>query len=244
MPAESRIGIAGWSLPRVHAAVFPLQGTHLQRYAARFNCAEINSSFYRAHRPATYERWARSVPLNFRFAVKMPRAITHDARLRGVAGELDAFLAQTSALGAKRGCVLIQLPPSFAFERALAARFFAMLRRRYQDAVALEPRHASWFDTAADAVLRDHRIARVAADPALLPAAALPGGDRACVYLRLHGAPKMYYSTYPESFLRRVARQLREACMEGAQAWCIFDNTAFGAAVPNALRVQRLFRRG
>src|SRR3954464_15286283 len=106
MPSDPRIGIAGWSLPRAHAAGFPLQGTHLQRYAARFNCAEINSSFYRAHRPATYARWAQSVPRSFRFAVKMPRAITHDARLRGVAKDLDAFVAQTSALGATLGCVL------------------------------------------------------------------------------------------------------------------------------------------
>jgi uncharacterized protein YecE (DUF72 family) len=61
------IGCAGWSLPRDSWPQFPEAGTHLQRYAARFRAAEINSSFYRPHQPATYERWAGSVPPDFRF---------------------------------------------------------------------------------------------------------------------------------------------------------------------------------
>ncbi|SRR5581483_207180 len=89
MAAELRIGVAGWSLPRAVLDEFPREGSHLARYAARLNCAEINSSFYRPHQPATYARWAASVPANFRFAVKLPRAITHDARLRGVGTDLD-----------------------------------------------------------------------------------------------------------------------------------------------------------
>ena len=60
--AEPRIGTAGWSIPRQHAAAFPAGGSHLERYAQRFNAVEINSSFYRPHRRATYERWAASVP--------------------------------------------------------------------------------------------------------------------------------------------------------------------------------------
>jgi uncharacterized protein YecE (DUF72 family) len=72
-----RIGTAAWSIPKKHAAPFPTAGSHLERYAAVFNAAEINSSFYRPHRAATYERWAASVPDDFRFAVKVPKAITH-----------------------------------------------------------------------------------------------------------------------------------------------------------------------
>src|SRR3954470_15539459 len=135
---EMRIGCAGWSLPRAVLDEFPRDGSHLQRYAARLNCAEINSSFYRPHQRTTYERWAAGVPHDFRFAVKMPRAITHDARLQGVAKELDAFLDQAGALREKLGCVLVQLPPSFAFERAPVGRFLAMLRRRHAGPVAIE----------------------------------------------------------------------------------------------------------
>jgi uncharacterized protein YecE (DUF72 family) len=67
------IGCAGWSLGREYWPQFPAEGTHLQRYAARFNGAEINSSFYRPHRRQTYERWADSVPEGFRFSVKVPK---------------------------------------------------------------------------------------------------------------------------------------------------------------------------
>ena len=239
---DARIGCAGWSLPRAVLAEFPREGSHLQRYAARLNCAEINSSFYRPHQRSTYARWADSVPADFRFSVKLPRAITHDARLRGVAKELDAFLDQASALGNRLGCLLVQLPPSFVFERATVARFLAMLRRRHAGSVAIEPRHASWFTPTVDAVLVQHRTGRVAADPAVVPAAAHPGGDPACVYFRLHGSPRMYFSVYAEEWLRQLAQHLRAARATGASCWCIFDNTAHGGAVPNALRVRSLLQ--
>ena len=77
-----RIARAGWSLPKEHQVHFPLDGSHLSRYAAVFDGVEINSSFYRHHRPETYARWSSSVPETFRFAVKVHRAITHDTCLR------------------------------------------------------------------------------------------------------------------------------------------------------------------
>ncbi|CDS52509.1 COG1801: Uncharacterized conserved protein [Polaromonas sp. CG9_12] len=102
-PARIRVGCAGWSLPRALWLAFPAAGTHLQRYAARFNAAEINSSFYRPHQNATYARWAASVPENFHFSVKLPRTITHQQRLAGCAGLLDDFVAQAGGLGEKLG---------------------------------------------------------------------------------------------------------------------------------------------
>jgi uncharacterized protein YecE (DUF72 family) len=68
------VGTAGWSVPKEHAAAFPVEGSHLERYAQVFGAVEINSSFYRPHRRTTYERWAASVPETFQFAVKVPRA--------------------------------------------------------------------------------------------------------------------------------------------------------------------------
>ena len=231
-------------MPRAVVGRFPTEGTHLQRYAARLCCTEINSSFYRPHRVETYARWASSVPADFRFAVKLPRAITHEARLRGAGAELDRFLAQVRGLGDKLGCVLIQLPPSLAFERGPAKRFLTVLRRRYAGAAVVEPRHASWFADAADLLLAEHGIGRVAADPALMAAAYVPGGDRRLVYFRLHGSPRMYFSIYNDRFLNTLARQLRVEQAAGAECWCIFDNTAHGGAVPNALRTRQLLRHG
>ena len=237
-----RVGCAGWSLPRAVASGFPAEGSHLQRYAACLSCTEINSSFYRPHRAETYARWASSVPADFRFAVKLPRAITHEARLRGAGVELDRFFAQVRGLGGKLGCVLIQLPPSLAFEREPARRFLDALRRRHAGAAVVEPRHASWLADAVDTLLAGYAVGRAAADPALTTAARVPGGDRRLSYFRLHGSPRMYFSIYTDRFLRALARQLRAEQEAGAECWCIFDNTAHGGAVPNALHTGKLLR--
>jgi uncharacterized protein YecE (DUF72 family) len=233
------IAIAGWSIRREHADSFDGGESHLQRYATRFNAVEINSSFYRPHKPATYARWAASVPEQFRFAVKMPRTITHNKRLRGVGDELNRFADEVSALGDRLGPILIQLPPSLAFDAAIARAFFASCRERFAGFIACEPRHASWFMKAADEMLAEFHIARVAADPAGVPQAAKPGGWSGLVYYRLHGSPHMYYSAYEPVFLEHLARGIAEHARK-ASVWCIFDNTALGAATGDALETLRL----
>jgi len=228
-------GCAGWTIPPAAAQHFPATGSHLERYAAVLPAVEINSSFYRSHRPETYARWAASVPPHFRFSVKAPKAITHIQKLAGVVQALELFLSEVAALGSNLGCLLIQLPPSLAFDSTVAGVFFADLRRRFSGTVACEPRHASWFDARADALLRDAGIARVAADPALVPNAAEPGGWTGATYHRLHGSPKMYYSAYPEDYIRRLAERLNAECPAGGPVWCMFDNTAGGMAMSDAL---------
>jgi uncharacterized protein YecE (DUF72 family) len=211
---------------------FPPGPSLLQRYAAVFPAVEINSSFYRPHRPGTYARWAASVPDGFRFAVKLPRTVTHEAGLAGTAPLLDRFLAEVRALGDRLGVVLVQLPPSLAFDCEAAAAFFDDLRARHPGAVACEPRHPSWFTDEAEALLGSREIARVAADPAVAPRAAHPGGWPGLAYWRLHGSPRMYYSAYPGAELDRVAAALLGV---SGERWCIFDNTAGGAAAGQAL---------
>ena len=168
--------------------------------------------------------------------MKLPRAITHEARLVSVRAPLAAFLEQVAGLGSRLGPLLVQLPPSLAFERRLALRFFDLLRALHAGPVALEPRHATWFTAEADALLVEHRVARVAADPAITAAAAMPGGHRALVYYRLHGAPRRYWSEYPPARVLQWAQALRTLPAR-TQAWCIFDNTAGNGAVPNALEL-------
>jgi uncharacterized protein YecE (DUF72 family) len=229
------VGTAGWALPREHRAAFPVEGTNLQRYAGRLPAAEINSSFYRPHRPAIYERWAASVPTDFRFAVKVPKAITHERRLVSAGAPLDDFLAQCGALGDRLGCLLVQLPPSLQFDAAIAGRFFTALRRRHVGPVALEPRHASWFAPRVDALLVKHQVSLAAADPARVPEAADTGGWPEVAYVRLHGSPRIYWSSYDDAYLDALARRLRALGERAREVWCIFDNTASGAAAGNAL---------
>jgi uncharacterized protein YecE (DUF72 family) len=230
-----RIGCAGWALPKPYQSAFPAEGTHLERYASRFTAVEINSSFYRPHAPETYARWAASVPPEFRFSVKVPRAITHDQRLVATDVLLGVFLSEATALGDKLGCLLVQLPPSLAYDAATAESFFIDVRAQFQGAVALEARHASWFTSEVEARLFAHRVGRVAADPAPVPVAAEPAGWPQVVYVRLHGAPRVYYSAYDEQYLDMLGERLRVAAAHAGDVWCIFDNTAGGAAVPNSL---------
>ena len=235
MPAPCFIGCAGWTLPRNVQHAFSSAGTHLQRYASRFNACEINSSFYRPHGPDTYRRWAESTPPAFRFSVKLPKAITHERKLVDCGPLLDEFLGQAAGLGDKLGCLLVQLPPSLAFEMRSATDFLDMLRTRWAGHVAMEPRHASWFTQAAEDILRCVRVARVLADPIRHAEGARPGGWPHFVYLRLHGSPRMYYSSYEPELINRLAERMVLAQREAKALWCIFDNTASGAAADNAL---------
>lgn len=238
-----RIGTAGWGLPRLWRDRFPAEGSYLERYAARFSAVEINSSFYRQHRRAVYERWAAAVPASFRFAVKLPRAITHDQMLVAADVLLEVFLEEATGLGSRLGPLLVQLPPSLAYHAELVESFLRTLRRLHAGPVACEPRHESWFTAEADATLAWHGVARVGADPARVPAAAAPGGDGRLVYHRLHGSPKMYYSDYEPERLRAVADDLLAAAASGAETWCILDNTTLGAATGNALALSELTHR-
>ncbi|WP_420848513.1 DUF72 domain-containing protein [Pseudomonas silesiensis] len=235
------VGCAGWSLPREHWPKFPEDGTHLQRYASQLSAVEINSSFYRPHRSQTYWRWAQSVPATFRFSVKVPKLITHVQRLQGCELLLDAFLSECTALGDALGCLLVQLPPSLDYDESVAAGFFLALRQRYAGPVVLEPRHESWLN--AQALLVELRIGQVAADPSRISGGDTPGGWSGIQYWRWHGSPRIYHSDYDLSRLEALARQVQNPMQAGATRWCIFDNTASGFALANALTLQALLGR-
>jgi uncharacterized protein YecE (DUF72 family) len=219
------------------AGFFPSQGTHLERYAARFPAVEIDTSFYRTHRPSTYARWAQSVPPDFRFSVKLPRQVTHAGRLKDPSLLVD-FLSSVQSLGEKLGVLLVQLPPSLKFEPTVVSTFFTAFRSQYQGGTACEPRHPSWFQPAAREILASFQVARVAADPAIHPLASAPGGWEGLIYYRLHGSPRIYYSAYSSAFLEDLAQKLAFS-VQTAPTWCIFDNTAEFAATRNALELLR-----
>lgn len=236
------VGCAGWSLAAKDALDFPGEGTHLERYARVFPCTEINSSFYRSHQEKTYARWAASVPERFRFSVKMPRSITHELRLRRCESPLQAFLSEVAALGPKLGCILMQLPPSLALDVRTAKAFFALLRKHTPLPVACEPRHATWFTPKGANVLSEAGVAYVWADPSPVAGVEQFHDGQALLYLRLHGTPQVYYSAYDDAFIEGAVSRMRLARSEGKDAWCIFDNTARGKAVPNALTLMRRLR--
>ena len=235
-----KLGTAGWAVPAQHALLAVSDGSHLERYARCFNAVEINSSFHRSHQAKTYERWARSTPEGFRFAVKIPKSISHEHQLQDCSGLLDRFAAEVDGLGSKLGVVLLQLPPRSVMNKRIADRFLRALRGRIDAPVAIEPRHASWFAPGIGSWLADREVARVAADPARVEGAGFPGGWRGLVYYRWHGAPRTYYSSYEQAALAGLQQRLSKAARSCLERWCIFDNTAAGAAFLDALRLSDL----
>jgi uncharacterized protein YecE (DUF72 family) len=217
----------------------PPGGSHLERYARCLNAVEINSSFYRPHRRTTYQRWAQAVPDDFRFSVKVPKAITHEAGLADCGARLDRFVDEVTGLGDKLAILLLQLPPTSALNKRIANGFFRDLRARIDTDVVLEPRHASWFAPGVDDWLAKRRIARVAADPARIAGAGAPGGWNKLAYYRWHGSPRIYYSDYGAAALNALKRRLGDNRTRASSVWCIFDNTASGAALGNALMLAR-----
>lgn len=231
------VGTAGWSIPRLVAAEFAAEGTALERYASRLPVVEINSSFYRPHRLSTWARWRDSTPAGFRFSAKVPKAITHERKLADFREPLAAFLEQVEALGEKLAVLLVQLPPKLEFDGERASAFFSALAGSSTAAIACEPRHPSWFTSEADGLLAAHRVARVAADPAICDAARHPGGWRKLSYWRLHGSPVMYRSSYADR-VAKFASLLTQEAGSRRDVWCIFDNTASSAAAADALALQ------
>lgn len=234
MATQIRIGCAGWSIPTSQGEHFASSGSHLERYASRLNAVEINSSFYKTHRQATYERWAQAVPNDFRFSVKIPKSITHQKKLNEVSDDLTTFLANTQGLEHKLDTLLVQLPPTLEFDSDIVSRFFEAFRNHCARNIVCEPRHKSWFTDAANKLLERFHIARVAADPAIIPEAGEPAGWRQVAYYRLHGSPRKYYSSYDSHFLTTLRHRLQHET-NPQETWCIFDNTASGAAIENAI---------
>ena len=235
------VGSAGWNIPRVHKARFAIEGTGLQRYASRLNAAEINTSFYRPHAIATYERWAAAVPSSFRFSVKIPKTITHERGLIRSREPLERFLGEIAGLGPRLGPLLLQLPPRYAFDARRVGRFLELLRTRHDGPVVCEPRHASWSTDAASKLLVRFRVARVAADPPRVAGFDEPGGWPGIIYYRLHGSPRPYFSPYSSEQVAALAATLAAATVD---AWCIFDNTGSGSAAGNAIDVRERLGAG
>jgi uncharacterized protein YecE (DUF72 family) len=241
--AELFIGCAGWSLSSANKHLFPANGNHLERYAAVLPCVEINTSFYRLHRADTYARWRDSVPEGFRFSVKLLRTITHFKRLQDCEADLLQFLETVRPLQRKWGCLLVQFPPGFSLPEESAQRFFGLLRELVAVDIVCEPRHPSWFRDEVIEWMTDLGIAYVEADPAR-PGCETPiQSSLQTHYIRLHGSPVIYHSSYSESYLAQLADRLNANHALGRCSWCIFDNTASGAAIENALSLLSLVNK-
>lgn len=162
-----RLGACAWSFDEWRGTFYPSElpaSRWLEFYSHYFPAVEVDSTFYSAPAEQTVVRWVESTPANFRFACKLPRAITHACGLRDCSSELTAFLKAIEPLAPKLQVILIQLPPSFAPKGGKEAlrSFLEQLPRDFR--FAIEFRHAGWHRPEIIRLVEKHRVCWVWAD--------------------------------------------------------------------------------
>jgi len=241
--ARAVVGTSGWNYAAWRQGFYAGRPPRewLSLCARRFSGLEINATHYRLQSAETMRRWRDASPREFRFALKAHRYLTHQRKLKAPLGPIRREREHAAALGAKLAVVLWQLPANFGCNlkrlEAFAKALGAWRRVRH----AIEFRHASWFRLDVAECLSRHRIAVCQSDAADWPRWDAVTTD--LVYLRLHGRPRTYASSYGERPLRAWARRIRRWQREGRAVHVYFDNDARGAAPRNALRLSALLRR-
>ena len=235
------VGTSGWSYDHWDGVLYP-PGTpprdRLAHYVRRFGTVELNASFYRWPRTATFASWRRRLPPGFRLSVKAPRGLTHAKRLYAPETWIGRLTACWHELGDRRAVLLVQLPPTQARDDARLDFFLGLLPDWMR--VAVEFRHPSWHDEAVYALLERHGAAYC-----VMSGAGLPCVLRATapfVYVRLHGPDDahLYAGSYPDADLRWWADRIGEWARDGRDVYAYFNNDGHGHAVRNAETLRAL----
>ena len=235
------VGTSGWSYDHWDGVLYP-PGTpprdRLAHYVRRFGTVELNASFYRWPRTATFASWRRRLPPGFQLSVKAPRGLTHAKRLYAPETWIGRLTACWHELADKRAVLLVQLPPTQVRDDARLDFFLGLLPDWMR--VAVEFRHPSWHDEAVYALLERHGAAYC-----VMSGAGLPCVLRATapfVYVRLHGPDdaSLYAGSYPDADLRWWADRIGEWARGGRDVYAYFNNDGYGHAVRNAETLRAL----
>jgi uncharacterized protein YecE (DUF72 family) len=236
------IGTSGWSYKHWRDIYYPPEvkpRDYLAFYAKEFQVSEINTSFYHLPKASTLETWGQTVNSRFRFCPKLSRYVTHMKKLNDPEQTLPSFFGQFEELRKKLGPVLIQLPPSLAYHEEKIDTFFRALRNYKGFTYALEPRHASWLQSDAVALMKKHRIAFVIAESGNR----WPSGEFVTaknIYLRFHGPDGSYARSYSTRTLQKYADKMLRWQQEGHTVWAFFNNDGNGYALANARTLIKL----
>ncbi len=228
------IGCSGFTYPHWRDRFYPAnlaQARWFDYYCSVFASVELNVTFYRLLKPATFDRWRQQSPPGFAFSVKGSRFITHVKRLLDPDEPLERFFDGVLHLGEKLRAVLWQLPPGFTRDTARLERFLAALGR-YSVRNALEFRHDSWCTDEIFDLCREARVALCMADwPEFITELPLTADF---VYLRRHGHGGNYASRYSLDELESDAQQIRAYLKSGRDVHIYFNNDARAYAPENA----------
>lgn len=241
------IGTSGWSYKHWKDIYYPedlSQTEWLTFYSNDFLTTEINTSFYHLPKTATTAGWAKKVTSNFIFCPKMSRYLTHMKKLNEPEESLEKFFTAFAPLKRHIGPVLIQLPPSLAFNEEKATSLYKILKADYSYyRFALEPRHNSWLTEKSISLLKKYNIAFVISQSG----SRFPYGEFITaehIYIRFHGPKELYASCYSDSQLKEFALRFQQWKKEGHSVWAFFNNDIHGYAIENGKKIKRLVGAG
>lgn len=233
---ENFIGTSGFSYASWKGGFYPTglkPALWLAHYATRFNTLELNHTFYRFPRADILRKQAAAVPEHFRFSVKAHKIITHTLRLKDSRTKIAEFMQTVDeGLGPKLGCILFQLPASFTYSTENLERVLQNIPPGARQVV--EFRHASWWEAEVWNTLAQHRLTFCNVSFPGLPQALHPTGS--LFYLRMHGVPELFKSSYPTKELRRLAGHMPQA----QECYVYFNNTMYEAGYTNAAQLLHL----
>jgi uncharacterized protein YecE (DUF72 family) len=237
-------GLSGLNLP-VPKHMYPeeyQQTSRLAYYASIFNSIEINSSFYKLPRPNTIERWTNETPENFRFTFKVWKEITHNKLLEFREADVYSFMEVVAATGTKKGCLLLQLPPSCGIEwKNQLVKLISAIKKfdlAEQWKLAVEFRNTSWYDEDVFRLIEGFNACTVIHD---MKKSATPQmeSELKFKYVRFHGPTGNYRGTYPEDFLSEYATYINEWLNDGCEVFVYFNNT-MGDAFNNLRQLDKM----
>jgi uncharacterized protein YecE (DUF72 family) len=213
----------------------------LAHYVRRFDTVELNASFYRWPRTATFAGWRRRLPPGFGLSVKAPRGLTHAKKLYAPEAWVERLTACWHELGDRRAVLLVQLHPGHERDDARLDFFLARLPDWMR--VAVEFRHPSWHVDEVFALLERHGAAYCVMSGARLPC--VLRATAPFVYVRMHGPDPdhLYAGSYPEQDLRWWADRVGEWAGDGRDVYVYFNNDGHGHAVRDAEGLRRLVGR-
>lgn len=217
------------------------EASRLTYYATFFNSIEINSSFYKLPMPKTVGKWAEQVPENFKFTFKLWQEISHAKQLDFREEDVQKFFVTIAGSGSKKGCVLIQFPPSLTNThlRQLEALLHCVKQnnRHHEWKIALEFRHSSWYQPEVYELLEQHNVTLVIHD---MPGSVSPLMSTSdCMYIRFHGTEGKHGGSYTDDFLAEYAIYIKEWLAEGKTIYTYFNNT-IGNAFQNQEDLNKL----
>jgi len=235
------IGTSGWSYKHWAGLFYPENikpDKYLEYYISKFNCVELNSSFYHLPREGTIKGWIERTPDSFKICPKLSRFITHQKRINNVAEPLGRFFDLFDMMKSRLGPILIQLPPGLSFDRSLVHEFLDILTENYNYIrFAIEARHISWITDEVLDLFSRYGIAFVIAESG----GRFPFHEAVTsnfVYLRFHGPEKLYASDYPDHFLGVFAEKIIDWLNNRIEVWVFFNNDFHGFAIKNALEIR------